>query len=309
MWNATINNLRAYFAGEAISQLGALTQNIQYAQQYNFSVLELFFKTYGILLIFILISLLVLPVILKKALSDIEGKNLLSLYGPLAAIAAVMVILLFLNLSFSPLRLMGYIGLLCVILVGFNLNTQLEPLYSNNHNRFHNWVIAGLVCFIIIAAFTNSTLQLYPSSYTLLPNDQVTRTDLQGMNWFFQQRNPNYELTGLTLVPSRFADYLLNAQERSQQMNLDYAILNENSTTSVPWHFGYDKGNEFGELFNQKAYLLIDQEDRDYYQDLYPEIQNVRLTTEDFAKLDRDPSLALIYSNGGLDICDVTPAN
>jgi hypothetical protein len=77
----------------------------------------------------------------------------------------------------------------------------------------------------------------------------------------------------------------------------------------MPYHFGYSEKTELGEWYSQQSYLLIDQEDRLFFQDVLPEMQQSRFTPQDFDKLKQDPSLILVYSNGGLDIYGVTPVN
>jgi hypothetical protein len=307
LWVPTINNLRLYFSGQGTNQLTTLNQLIQKAQQFQYSPLLEFFKVYGGLLIFAVISLATLVVLLKKALYEIEQKNLLSLFGPVAIIAFFIIVFYLLNLGFSPLRLIAYIALILTILTGFSLNKLLEQSYTIPKGVFHNWVFSGLVFFIIIATFTGSALELYPSSYILQGNDQITRTNLQGMDWFFDYRNSTYVLSTITLIPYRYADYLLSPQDISQQTNLTPIIVDKKDDITVPWHFGYDETDELGDWYNQKAYLLIDTTDRVLYQQIFPEMQNIRYTPEDFDRLNQDPSLAKLYSNGGLDIYSVTP--
>ena len=76
-------------------------------------------------------------------------------------------------------------------------------------------------------------------------NDQVTRTDLKGMDWFFNFNNPTYQLSVIRMVPSRYASYLLSPQEINDQINLFPVILDAKDDITIPWHFGYD---ELGEL-------------------------------------------------------------
>ena len=75
----------------------------------------------------------------------------------------------------------------------------------------------------------------------------------------------------------------------------------------MPWHFNYDLYAMLGEWYPQACYLLIMQEDRVVYPDVYPRMEQIRFTQEDFAKLEQDQSVAKFYTNGGLDIYYVTP--
>jgi len=42
--------------------------------------------------------------------------------------------------------------------------------------------------------------------------------------------------------------------------------------------------------------------DKVLYEEVYPEVRAFRFAPSDFEKLEHDPSVAKLYSNGGLDI-------
>jgi hypothetical protein len=250
-----------------------------------------------------------LAVMLKRTSHGTEQKNMLSLYGPIAMLALFVVIFYLVNLNFSPLRLVAYVALIMAMLTGFGLNTLLRQSRSKPKNIFYNIVVVSFVFLVIVVSFAGSALELYPSRYILTANDQVTRTDLQGMDWFFENQNASYQISVLNMTPYRYANYLLGPQESDAQTNLTPVILEPKEGIGMPYHFGYDEKAELGEWYSQQSYLLIDQEDRLFFQDVLPEMQKSRFTPQDFDKLNEDPSLNLVYSNGGLDIYGVTPVN
>jgi len=309
MLTVTINNLRNYFSGIGTSQIATLTQLMGKTTQYHYSVLLEFFKIYGGLVFFSLISLGMLAVMLKRTSHETEQKNMLSLYGPIAMLALFVVIFYLVNLNFSPLRLVAYVALIMAMLTGFGLNTLLRQSRSKPKNIFYNIVVVSFVFLVIVVSFAGSALELYPSRYILTANDQVTRTDLQGMDWFFENQNASYQISVLNMTPYRYANYLLGPQESDAQTNLTPVILEPKEGIGMPYHFGYDEKAELGEWYSQQSYLLIDQEDRLFFQDVLPEMQKSRFTPQDFDKLNEDPSLNLVYSDGGLDIYGVTPVN
>ena len=91
--------------------------------------------------------------------------------------------------------------------------------------------------------------------------------------------------------------------------NLIPILFKENEGQLIPWHFGYDVLNQYGGWFKQPAYLVINQADRMLYQEIYPEMQNIRLTPADFDRLNQDTSLQRLFSNGGMDVYSVTPSS
>lgn len=307
MWAFEVNNLRNYFSGITTSQITELTQLIGETAEYHYSVLLEFFKIFGVLVILSLISLVTLGTMFKKNSFDIEQKNILSLYGPLAILFLFVASFYFLDLIFSPLRLIPYAALIMAILVGFGFNKLLEQSYCRTKIFSCNSILVNLVFLIIVACFAGNILALYPSRYTLQPNEQVTRTDLQGMEWFFDNENSTYQLSVVNIKPYVYANYLLGLQGSEEQTNLTPVILEPQKGIEMPYHFGYNETAELGEWYSQKSYLLIDQKDRVFFQDVLTEMQQLRFTPEDFERLNQDPSLDLLYSNGGLNIYNVTP--
>jgi len=196
-----------------------------------------------------------------------------------------------------------------VMLTGFSLNGLLKQSPSKPKNIFYNIVVVSFVFLVIVVSFAGSLLELYPSRYILTANDQVTRTDLQGMGWFFENENASYQLSVLNMTPYRWANYFLGPQDSSKQTNLTPITLEPQEDIGMPYHFGYSEKAELGEWYSQQSYLLINQEDRLFFQDVLPEMQQSRFTPQDFDKLNQDPSLNLVYSNGGLDIYGVRPVN
>jgi hypothetical protein len=307
VWDTTMQELQILIVEQAASHVMVLGQQIQYAQEYQYSVLAQFFKVYGGILVYIILTLAALPLLYKKAFSGTEPRNLLSLYGPLAAIVFAMAVFFLLNIVFSPLRLMAYVELICTIFTGFMLYKILEKVRSAwSGNHILNKLAPVLVILILIATFVGGTLQLYPSRYVLLPNSQVTRTEIAGMDWFFHRKDPTKPITGLLEQTHRFADFLLTPEEKTEQQFIMLELLREGEGV-MPWHFAYDQYPELGEWYEDTAYLVIIQQDRVVYQEVYPEMKDIRFPPEDFGRLEQDPSVDKLYNNGGLDIYYVTP--
>jgi hypothetical protein len=366
VWDATIRDLQVLITERGFSHLMLLGQQIQYAQEYNYSIAVQFLSVYGGTFLCMVLSLVAFPLLYKKAISGREQRNLLSLYGPLIALVLAIVVLYLLNMTFSPLRLLPYIVIICTMFVGFTLykilewrgssrhvvrpelhvtfgpdilrDTEgylekgqssrhvirpelhvtfepdilrdtkgyLEKGQSSRHINYRHRVVPLLVILVLVAMSVGGTLSLYPSRYVLLPNYQVTRTEIEGMNWFFHSKDTTKPITGISIQPRRFADFLLTPEERKEQRFLDLEILREGEGV-MPWHFGYDKYSGLGEWYDLVAYLVINQQDRVVYEEVYPEMKEIRFTPEDFRRLKQDSSVDMLYTNGGLNIYYVTP--
>jgi len=307
VWDTTLQELQVVITEKAASHVMVLGQQIQRAQEYEYSVMSQFFKVYGGILVYVILTLAAFPLLYKKAFSETEQRSLLSLYGPLAAIAFAMAVFLLLNMAFSPLRLMAYVEIICTVFTGFMLYKILEKAWSSWFgNHIFRKLAPMLVVFILMATFVGGILQLYPSRYVLTPSYHATRSEIAGMDWFFHRKNPTKPITGLLEQTHRFADFLLTPEEKGEQAFLELELLRDGEGP-MPWHFAYDKYSELGEWYDRTAYLVIIQLDRVLYEEIYPEMKDIRFPPEDFRKLEQDTSVDKLFNNGGLDVYYVIP--
>lgn len=156
-----------------------------------------------------------------------------------------------------------------------------------------------LVVIILIAVSINGGLKLYPSPYILSANWQITRTEITGMDRFFHNKDIATPITGITIPPGRFAHFILTLEERRQHKHIPLHITEE---LRVPHHFGYTEHSTLGEWYASDTYLLLNKQDRLLYVEVFPEIEHLRYSPSEFEKLEQDPSVAKLYSNGGFDV-------
>jgi len=123
IWDAAIRNIYRLITEGGTIYLEVLLGQIEYASRYGYSVVEQFFKVYGGTLLYVLLTLISLPVLLlrKKLASEPGNMPLVSLYAPLGVLAIVTLLLYFLRLAFGPGRLVKYAVMLCTPFVGFIL--------------------------------------------------------------------------------------------------------------------------------------------------------------------------------------------
>jgi len=62
-----------------------------------------------------------------------------------------------------------------------------------------------------------------------------------------------------------------------------------------------------GETYTKDKYMILTQNDRLQYVEIYPEVAEFRFYPADFDKLEDDPSIDKIYDNRGLDVWYVHP--
>jgi hypothetical protein len=284
------------FAGDAVTRLSLLTGRIQYAGQHGYSLVIQFFKVYGSAFICMLLTLVSVPVVLKKLSGDRRLAFLSSFYGPLAGLVLVVGLLFISNLT-SPTRIVPYVVMISVVFTGFILYWIIQKTQGPHHRWYLSGFGALFVSIILISVFALGVARFYPSSYILVANEQVTRTEITGMEWFFNNKEISTPITSIYITPRRFADFLLDSEERRQ-----HRPVLKREEISPPWHFGYTEHVTLGESYAEDNYLLLSDIDRVTYEEVFPGMAEIRFLPNDFEELENDPSIDKLYSNGGMDV-------
>ncbi|MCL0065573.1 hypothetical protein M1N79_01625 [Dehalococcoidia bacterium] len=299
VWDATIRNVHTVITEGGPVHLDILAEQILLAEGYGFNVTEHFFRVFGGIVVLILLTMAALPILWRKVSAEANLRNLFSLYAPLAALALAIIVFHFFHIAFGPFRLLVYVVIICTIFAGFMLYGILERARSWQKSNYVRRLAPLLVTIVLIAVAINGGLKLHPSPYILAANFQITRTEIAGMDWFFHNKDVAMPITGMTISPGRFADFILPAEQRKQHGHIPAHMPRE---AQVPWHFGYDEHLQLGETFADDTYMVLTALDRVVYVEVLPEIQHLRLSPSEFEKLEQDPSVKKLYGNGGLDV-------
>ncbi|PKL57173.1 MAG: hypothetical protein CVV35_01360 [Methanomicrobiales archaeon HGW-Methanomicrobiales-6] len=298
----TIKDVYYTVALEEETQGAAFLDQISYAQNYGYSVIEQVLKVYGVQGILILLSLLALLVLWREFTVKCHNKPLFSIYGPVFAILFLMGVLFIFNLPFGPLRFIVYISMLGTLFAAYFFSYFLVDRRSENNLLLQKTGFkVSCATVVITLLFLASMFILYPSPYTLGASSHTTQSEVMGMTFFYDHRDVNVPVTGITIAPGRFSHAFLTPEERSVQRLPMYL---ENQV--VPWHFGYDEYHTLSDLYANEMDLIITQKDRLHYVDLFPDMAELRFKEQDFERLDYDPDISLLYSNGGFDLRKVT---
>ena len=283
--------------GKQVSHFVRLISRIRYAQWYGYSVMEQFFKVYGGIAAYMLLALIAVPILWRRISTQADLRNLTSLYVPMIAIGTAVVALYFTAVPFGPTRLLFYIALISTILVGFVLFKFICTVASSHARWMAKVATCGMVV-LLVGVSLSGILKVYASPYVLLPSYHTTQTEIDGMDWFFHNKDTATPITGLTISAGRFADFLLTPEEKGQH-NIPRYMPEQ---LRLPYHFGYDEHPQLGESYAQNTYLVLNKQDRLLYVEVFPEIEHLRYSPSEFEKLERDPSVSKLYSNGGLDV-------
>ena len=283
----------------ARTNLGPLINDILYASSYGYSVVAQFFKVYGAAAAYIFLAVLCYPVLRRRARANPALRNLLLWYSPLAAYTLAVIILFLSNIPAPPLRFIHPLVMVSTFFVGFALY-KLVTGWPGNHKRrqpvLGMYTLIG-ISFLAVTAL-GGILSLYPSRYTLIANQQVTRIEFAGMDWLIHEKDISTAFLSYNIVPWRYAHCLLTAEERAGRTDVHARYQYERP----PWHFGYGDGARLGDAYSHNRYMALSQRDRLKHEEVYPEMAAFRFYSHDFAQLPTDPTLDRIYSNGGFEV-------
>lgn len=152
-----------------------------------------------------------------------------------------------------------------------------------------------VTCLILIAQFT-SMLSIYQSAICMLPNDQTTISEIEGMNWLISTKNTNYSNSDIMSPVFRYSDliyghyYTTTRKDLIYRGNLDdhFGIPNNYSTNNLTFPIKKDE------------YLVITNYDIQAYTNIWKIIN--RYNKEDFAKINSCKNIDKIYSNEAVTI-------
>ena len=240
--------------------------------------------------------------VLTKMRGNRNLGKLLPLYGPLSAYALAMIAFFVLNVQFGPFRIFRYVLIICAVFVGFVFYEILGWVRSTRHKMCLSRLWLSLTALILVLILINGLMMTYYSRYTYTPSGQATLTEINGMRWFFNNKDIHTVSMSNTLAPWRYAEMLLRPEEIRTRSDISRA-----ENTLLPWHFNYDKQTMLGESYTDDIYMILNKNDRLQYVEVYPEVAEFRFLPGDFEKLEDDPSVDKLYENGGLDVWYVHP--
>lgn len=295
VWDATINNTYSLITEGGSSYMSSLVAGVSYAEKYGVNTFIYILKLYSGIILYGILSLLAFPLLLKKHSPDASYQRLISLYGPMVCIFVAMLLLYFIALPFGPGRIEMFIIVLFFFPAGYTLSEFIKWAIARSERL--GKAIAFLVAFLIFAISVNGAMYIYSSSYAILPSLQNTRAEIVGMDWFIHAKEKTLSSIGWYYAPSAYAAFLLTANERSERND-----LSPYNTGVFPLRLGYDQSSMLGRFYSRDVYLVMREQVRRVYIDVYPWMAPIRLLQDDFVSLEDDSSVDKLYSNRGLDV-------
>jgi hypothetical protein len=267
---------------------------------------------FGAVLICITFAVAAVPILLKKIGLQPDLWKLVSLYGPMATAFFVIILLYFRDIGLNPLftpvpRLLVYLVILGTLFIGFVLYELLERADQTRHH--FRKVVPLMVIVFLVALFLFGTVRLYASPFTHDNNYQITRTQLAGMDWFLHKKDYAMPVGGILIPPGLLGGILLTPEEWRNRPHIHTPRGMIREELRLPSHLGYDRYPTMGDLFGTDIYLVLDERDRNLYCGPFHELSEFTFLPQDFERMNYDPTVNHIYSNGGFDAYFIHGAN
>ncbi len=259
------------------------------------------FNNYGAIIIYFLISLVALIFILRWSLSKrIKVDAAIFTYGILTVGAGLSMLFFWFGwyVSLNVVRAARFLILMSTILNGlvvYELASE-KSFFRFGKGKFLpvGKIIIAFTALLIISATFFSVFNIYRSPRIDRWNMQVTRYEIEGVNWLLEYNDGQTPIQSFLVKIYRFKDLELGGTQPSNAMiNREY----------IPPHFGYDINDSAAETFDfQDNYLVTAEIDRQYPM-VFPEHRRYyQYTEDDFLRMNSDATVTKIYANGELEI-------
>lgn len=308
-WNNNIHQVTTWFIGEATTPV--VSKNIstifEKLHMKLLDIIELFIKIYGHIFIYIVFSIIAAAIVIR----GIFWKRDKSLHYLYFLIGWFSVYNLFLIIHiFSTILKFGFWRIVAIVIVTTPIFVGYVISKSMDNKKYYQFVCITVIIILFFSSIIG-IFNTFPSPYTLQTNQQVTKSEIVGMKWYYFNKNISYNDMNIKSC-YRFADFILGDKKRHERSDIlncereDTKIGRSLSIGLVPKHFSYTNFSRFSDYINRDkrlenvSYMPIFKYERIYYADMYPQLDE--FNENDFKKLNFDTSLYRIYDNDGIDI-------
>lgn len=248
-----------------------------------FQVIEKILLTYGNEIIYISIAILAMIYFLYHSFKKRE-LNYNTVFLTLCIITFTFLSGIFLLGAYgisNPLREFVYVLFFATIINGIFFDNIIHKNRSKLRNKF-------IKCVLVLLVISCSILGLY-SSYASVSigetNNQITAAEFTGMDWFYNNRNPNVKIYDLDKTSIRFSDVY---------NGMNYTKIKRWMFKSAPYNFKFSQ---------ERGYLILNEYVTKRYTYFWPD--NPYFSKNDFENLNYNPLVNKVYDNGDDQIWNV----
>lgn len=203
----------------------------------------------------------------------------------------------FVDITLGWNRFWRFVRLSGPVLIGLGFYRLYRRIDPRTFSRYVRPIF--LISIIVLAHF--SMFMLYHNPMSNDANHQVTKTEMEGMDWLFDHRNTSLVIDDLKIIHYRF--YSFKYKTRTPGRNIRWHGADNLGQT--PAHFNYTNAssiNPYLDASPTRRYLVISKVDRIKDSRFNPEYREFwRYQPEDFDRLEETPPFFHVYDNGEFD--------
>ena len=306
----TVQHIAAWLRGE-VTQVKQVEQATVFLQSMERSdVIEFFSKMYTENLIYAILSLIAVVMIVRMILHHQRGTRNPLLLAVLFLIGFPFHISLALAItavSLGRLANLNFAMWITPVLVAF----ALYELFKRKSVALSAAVVGSILFFCSVVAI----FSVYYSPYVLEANNQVTYQDVRGTEWFFTHKEPQLLYSSLGWQHGLAEGLLERGGSAATTFSKNYQKLYyRQAEFAIPDYLGYDEFQSFGDSVAEDRYLILTHyfklvvSDPVLSQSMAGSARgNIPTCDEhDLAKVEHDPAISKLYSNGEFNILYVT---
>ena len=284
LWNSSIRSVVSWLRGEASTQLSQVSRLIGRSGMSPIESILLILKQENGIIIYVGLALPTLLVYYFHAYKNSHRRASTHYVQPIY-------VLLIVSLIAAVAALVGPFGGLDIyrfsrfLVPWATLIVTLIPVMGAPLPPRGRLLADLVVIFALVIAALGGIWALHPSPYALQPNDQVTVQEMACMKWISQWGDER-DIKGIWST-ARLAHVAIGYSASQSMSGLHH---------SLPDHFGYDQVPYVATALRRPAYILVTENARTSVLDLWATAD--RYVESDFRRLDIDPSIVLLYSNG-----------
>ena len=309
IFKTTINDMYYSVTQIGSSQYSVMPQAIDNARFAGQNYIIEILKRYGKHILIIIFSYIDIYLLYKHNSFSEKYQNNLKLFSFSFTTIILFMIFIVSAMGFSmAARWLDYVLILGIIFCSHLIFKLLED--SVKKSGIYSPIAILISIGIIFTVMTLGILDIYPSPYNGKGSYHSTEMSIHGMEWFFDHRNTEIPLIGITIAPGRYADLLLSPDEKIKQNLPNYMYMMQKyglSNYRPPFHFGYNNNSSLGNYYNQETDMITNEGDIKFYSVTRPELASLYWNLDDFRILMDDPKVNKIYSNSEYTIWKIIP--
>ncbi|MFC1977602.1 hypothetical protein ACFLWS_04990 [Chloroflexota bacterium] len=288
--------------GTPYSEMTRITGWLTEANLSTLQFAELFMKMYGQQALYVGLSVILCLILLLRIRSAPECIK--PIHIDFMMIFAMFAVLTLVSFTIVPdilphnwERTFLYVILAATVLNGLILGTLATKATIMLKKPLLTKLMPFVVAIILIVSSVFCIFNAFPSPIVRSANQQVTQMEITGWTWLITYSDKDIFIDEHFTEQVRFRGLIFGGEVvDTENIRLSAAFVGGKP------HFNYNHNPILGQSYEVDRYLFLSKRSKELIFTVYPEYSaQWAYSPEDFIKLEHDPSVDIIYTNGEVD--------